>query len=170
MSANLQFLHGFLISYSSCIKGLNYVIASGKLGVVTYVHSMATNGVLTGSQWQCDQRRGMSPYLKTTLLHLSPATFTSSPMSVDFSARNTGGQWPLPKHHTEEGWITLGSRVLELRCHSLEVQQLICVFPSLWRSRGWLRAGLTSSHLPTCLSVPSDLRSQFRNLELFVEA
>lgn len=88
MSANLQFLHGFLISYSSCIKGLNYVIASGKLGVVTHVRSMATNGVLTGSQWQCDQR---SPYLKTTLLHLSPATLTPSPMSVDFSARNTGG-------------------------------------------------------------------------------
>lgn len=76
MSAKLQCLHGCLISYSSWIKGLNYVIASGKLGVVTHVCSMAANGVLTSSQWQCDQRRGMSPYSQTILLHLSPATLS----------------------------------------------------------------------------------------------
>lgn len=41
MSANRQCLNGCLISNSSpsCIKGLNYVIASGKLGVVTNVVS-----------------------------------------------------------------------------------------------------------------------------------
>lgn len=58
MSANLQCLHGCLISYSSpsWIKGLNYVIASGKLGVVINVCSMTIGDVLTGSQWQCDRR------------------------------------------------------------------------------------------------------------------
>lgn len=52
MSANLQCLCGCLISYSSpsWIKGLNYVIASGKLGVVTHLCSMNIGGVLKGSQ------------------------------------------------------------------------------------------------------------------------
>lgn len=88
MSANLQCLHGCLISYSSpvWIKELNYVIASGKLRIVTHVCCMNRGGVLTGSQWQCDQRRRMSkPPFTLAQLSSHPA------LSVGFSARNTGG-------------------------------------------------------------------------------
>jgi len=55
-----------LISCSSpgWIKGFNYVVAFGRLWVVTHVRRVTTGVGQTGSPWQWDQRREVRPSCK----------------------------------------------------------------------------------------------------------